>query len=103
MHEGTKINCSLIYDHLLPYTKGVWIGEDHGEAEKFDLGLERWPVVQVEGTVWGRGMEVCRCKEDSRSSKCSDIEHNFSSFFEYTFYHKTDIGRVLEAIISLWV
>lgn len=37
MHEEATINYFLIYNQFLPHTKGVWIRENHGEDEKFDL------------------------------------------------------------------
>lgn len=60
MHEGAFL--------FLPHMKGVWIRENHGADEKFDLGLERRPVLQVKGIVLGKGMEAYRLPGRNRNS-----------------------------------
>lgn len=62
--------------------KGVSIKGNYAEVKILDLGLERWPILQVEGLELSKVMEACKYKIYFRNSKQSDVKQIFSSFFE---------------------
>lgn len=102
MHKRAKISCSLICDQFLPYMKGVWIIENYGEGEKFDVGLPSQPVLQVEGIELSShgGLPV---QGVHREQLVADVKQNFSSSFKHTFPYKSHIGRMFELVTCLLI